>query len=147
MTFLRNLMLLASLLGTATIARAQEDDTEIHSLRYCNEMTFGVAVSAKLPGGWFGSDKWETSGFYDIKPGDCKTVYSHESFQGSRFNRVNPTLHVAFAFTDSTGVGVMPICSSRTYPATHGGNEFEAASGLGGEMREIKDAISRAMTT
>ena len=30
---------------------------------------------------------------------------------------------------------------------THGGNEFEAASGLAGEMREIKDAISRAMTT
>ena len=30
---------------------------------------------------------------------------------------------------------------------THGGNEFEAASALAGEMREIKDAISRAMTT
>ena len=30
---------------------------------------------------------------------------------------------------------------------THGGSEFEAASGLAGEMCEIKDAISRAMTT
>ena len=29
---------------------------------------------------------------------------------------------------------------------TSGGKDFEIASGLGGEMRSIKDAISRAMT-
>jgi hypothetical protein len=59
MTFLRNLLLLALLLGTATIARTQEEDRVIHNLRYCNvgETKFSVAITAKFPGGWFESDR------------------------------------------------------------------------------------------
>jgi uncharacterized membrane protein len=96
MTFLRNLLLLALLLGTAAGARAQR--IEVYTLKVCNkgDLKFHVAVAAKVPG-WI-SDDWEVDGWITIKPKDCAEVYHHElANEGKLF------AHVAFAFTDSTG--------------------------------------------
>jgi hypothetical protein len=100
MAFIRNCMLLVLMLGAAAITRA--NDYELYGLTLCNsgELKFDVAVAAKVPGGWFSSDKWSVYGWIPIEPKKCKQVYHDETWGLVR----DLAVHVAVVFTDSTGV-------------------------------------------
>lgn len=98
-TLLRTLLLLAFLLGTAA---AQAQDWEFYGLRVCNkgDLSFSVAIVSKLPGTL--SDDWSVYGWKPIKPNQCAQVYYQRAWE-SGFTIHHPAIHVAFAFTDSTG--------------------------------------------
>ena len=102
MTFLRNYLILALLLGAATIARA--DDWTFYSASVCNKgkLGFSVAVVTFAPG-TFGDD-WSVNGWTNIEPSECKNVYSYKAWaDAERWRWRRPVLHLAFAFRDSTG--------------------------------------------
>lgn len=99
MTFPRTLLFLALLLGTAA---AQAQDWESYGLKVCNkgDLRFSVAIVSKVPGTL--SDDWSVYGWIPIKPKQCEQVYHQRAWE-SGFTIHHPVIHVAFAFTDSTG--------------------------------------------
>jgi hypothetical protein len=98
-------LLLAFLLLSASHASAQ-DYSETYTARVCNEgqITVDVATASKdfypiLPGEYWVIERW-----FHVRPGECKQVFYHQyGSQGVLRTRSFP-LHLAFAFTDSTGV-------------------------------------------
>jgi len=83
-----------------------QPDLELYSAEVCNEgqITVDVAVAYKDFG--FSNEFWVIDGWYDVPKGKCKTVFAHSYVKQDRnwLGFRSFPVHLAFAFTDSTGV-------------------------------------------
>jgi hypothetical protein len=93
-----------ALLGAECIARAQ--DTEVHTTDVCNsgELTLQVAHAywEFKPLSFTNEHFWVVSRWVTVEPGDCERVFTH-TYAASPLGLQHFPVHLAFAFTDSTG--------------------------------------------
>lgn len=83
-----------------------QPELELYSAQVCNkgQITVDVAVAYKDFG--FSDEFWVIDGWYDVPKGTCKTVFAHSYVKQDRnwLGFRSFPVHLAFAFTDPTGV-------------------------------------------
>ena len=98
--------LLATLLQLPASHPWAQPDLELYSAEVCNrgQITVDVAVAYKDFG--FSDEFWVIDGWYEVPKGTCKTVFAHSYVKQDRnwLGFRSFPVHLAFAFTDSTGV-------------------------------------------
>jgi hypothetical protein len=76
---------------------------EVYSAEVCNKGQLGVDVAVAYRAFGFNDEFWVIDGWYGVPPGKCKAVFAHE-YADNRLEHRSFPVHLAFAFTDSTGV-------------------------------------------
>jgi len=103
MTFRRAAFLLV--LAVFPVTHAWADDRELYHAEVCNAGQRTVDVAVAYHDWGFGLDPyWIIDRWWVVKPGACKTVFSHFYAPNNLLSYQSFPLHLAFAFTDSTGV-------------------------------------------
>jgi hypothetical protein len=103
MNGIRRTFLTALLLSTASPVRA---DQEAYTAEVCNKGQLGVEVAVAYTAFGLIDEYWVVDGWHRVPLGQCKTVFAHlyeRQSNYAEFRRSFP-VHLAFAFTDSTGV-------------------------------------------
>jgi hypothetical protein len=102
MHHLKTVLLATALLLSASRVRA--DDRELYHAEVCNkgQLTVDVAIAYRDFG--FNDEFWVIDRWWHIRGGECKVVFSHTYAPNNVLNFRPFPLHLAFAFTDSTGV-------------------------------------------
>ena len=102
MKHLRTLLLSPVLLLASSHLRAYET----YSAQVCNKGQLSVDVAVAYRAFGFNDEFWVIDGWYEVPQGKCKTVLSHQYAEQSRnwLGFRSFPVHLAFAFTDSTGV-------------------------------------------
>ena len=77
---------------------------ELYHAEVCNEGRIAVDVAVAFKDFGFTDEFWIIDYWYRAEPGKCKLVYSHFYAPNNLFSFQSFPLHLAFAFTDSTGV-------------------------------------------
>jgi hypothetical protein len=98
-------LLTALLLLPASRCWAQPD-LELYSAEVCNKGQITVDVGVAYKDFGFSDEFWVIDGWYDVPRGTCKTVFAHSYAKQDRnwLGFRSFPVHLAFAFTDSTGV-------------------------------------------
>ncbi|MGH8322187.1 MAG: hypothetical protein ACRETD_00075, partial [Steroidobacteraceae bacterium] len=82
------------------------------------QITVDVATASKDFG--FASEYWVIDRWFEVLPRDCKVVFSHSYSKQSWLHFRSYPLHLAFAFTDSTGVwGAAKVAPPSGTAASH----------------------------
>ena len=83
-----------------------QPDLELYSAEVCNEGQITVDVAVAYKDFSFSNEFWVIDGWYDVPKGKCKTVFAHSYVKQDRnwLGFRSFPVHLAFAFTDSTGV-------------------------------------------
>src|SRR5262245_19051025 len=104
----------------ATHAWADDDDPLYHA-QVCNQGQRTVQVAIAYHEWGFSSDPyWMIEYWQTVKPGDCKEVFNHHYPANNILSYQSFPLHLAFAFTDSTGAwGAAKIAPPRGVAASH----------------------------
>ena len=76
---------------------------EWYSAEVCNQGQLSVDVAVAYTDFGLIDEYWVLDGWYVVLPGKCRTVFAHQYEDNRREYRSFP-VHLAFAFTDSTGV-------------------------------------------
>jgi hypothetical protein len=77
---------------------------ELYHAEVCNQGRITVDVAVAYRDFGFTDEFWMVDYWYRVAPGKCKLVFSHFYAPNNLFSFQSFPLHVAFAFTDSTGV-------------------------------------------
>jgi Protein of unknown function (DUF1036) len=77
---------------------------ELYHAEVCNQGRLAVDVAVAYRDFGFSDEFWMVDYWYRVEPGKCKLVFSHFYAPNNLFSFQSFPLHVAFAFTDSTGV-------------------------------------------
>jgi hypothetical protein len=83
-----------------------QPDLELYSAEVCNKGQITVDVGVAYKDFGFSDEFWVIDGWYDVPKGRCKTVFAHSYVKQDRnwLGFRSFPVHLAFAFTDSTGV-------------------------------------------
>ena len=98
--------LLATLLLLPASRPWAQPDLELYSAEVCNKGQITVDVGVAYKDFGFSEEFWVIDGWYDVPKGTCKTVFAHSYVKQDRnwLGFRSFPVHLAFAFTDSTGV-------------------------------------------
>ena len=77
---------------------------ELYHAEVCNTGRIAVDVAVAYRDFGFTDEFWMVDYWYRVAPGNCKLVFSHFYAPNNLFSFQSFPLHVAFAFTDSTGI-------------------------------------------
>lgn len=97
-----NALALALLGGTHL--GAVSDDRELYQAEVCNSGQLAVDVAIAYRDWGFNDPYWVIEYWWSVKPGRCETIFSHFYAPNNWLSYQSFPLHLAFAFTDSTGV-------------------------------------------
>jgi hypothetical protein len=86
------------------LASAQYFERELYHAEVCNEGQIGVDVAVAYTDFGFINEFFAVHGWQFVRPGECKTIFSHWYAPQNLFSFQSFPLHIAFGFTDSTGV-------------------------------------------
>ena len=101
---IRIALLTTLLLLPASQLWAQYDNRELYSAEVCNKGQIGLDVTVAYRDFGFNDEFWVIDGWYDVPKGQCKKVFAHMYAPQNWLNFRPFPVHLAFAFTDSTGV-------------------------------------------
>jgi hypothetical protein len=76
---------------------------EVYSAEVCNKGQLSVDVAVAYTDFGAIDEYWVLDGWYVVLPGKCRTVF-HHLYEDNRLEYRSFPVHLAFAFTDSTGV-------------------------------------------
>jgi hypothetical protein len=77
---------------------------ELYHAEVCNQGQIKVLVAVAYKHFGFTDEFWMIDYWYRVEPGTCKLVFSHFYAPNNLFSFQSFPLHLAFVFTDSTGV-------------------------------------------
>jgi Protein of unknown function (DUF1036) len=77
---------------------------ELYHAEVCNQGQIKVLVAVAYKDFGFTDEFWMIDYWYRVEPGRCKLVFSHFYAPNNLFSFQSFPLHLAFVFTDSTGV-------------------------------------------
>ena len=77
---------------------------ELYHAEVCNQGRIAVDVAVAYRDFGFNDEFWMVDYWKRVEPGKCKRVFSQFYVPNNLFRFVSNPLHLAFAFTDSTGV-------------------------------------------
>ena len=77
---------------------------ELYHAEVCNQGQIKVLVAVAYKDFGFTDEFWMIDYWYRVEPGKCKLVFSHFYAPNNLFSFQSFPLHLAFVFTDSTGV-------------------------------------------
>ena len=123
MDCLKLLLLTLLLLLPASRVRADED-YERYSAEVCNEGQITVDVATAYRDSGIFNEYWVIERWKHVLPGACETVFEHlyptQMLIQGMFGLTKHPLHLAFAFTDSTGVwGAARVAPPEDIAASH----------------------------
>jgi len=97
------------------------DDEDLYHAEVCNEGQRTVQVAMAYHDWGFSSEPfWMIEYWQTVKPGNCKEVFSHNYRANNILSYQSFPLHLAFAFTDSTGAwGAAKVAPPRGVAASH----------------------------
>jgi hypothetical protein len=98
---LKKVLLVTALLLPATRVRA--DDRELYHAEVCNQGRVIVDVAVAYRDFGLNDEFWVIERWWHVRPGECKLVFRHFYAPNNVLNFRPFPLHLAFAFTDSTG--------------------------------------------
>jgi hypothetical protein len=81
-----------------------QDDRERYEAEVCNEGRISVDVAVAYTDFGFVNEFFQVHGWQVVRPGECKTVFSHLYAPQNWLSFQSFPLHLAFGFEDSTGV-------------------------------------------
>ena len=103
MNFRQTALLIVLALLPAARASAQ-DDRELYHAEVCNDGRIAVDVAVAYKDFGFSIDGfWIVDYWWQVPAGECKVVFSHLYAPNNLLSFQSFPLHLAFAFTDSTG--------------------------------------------
>jgi Protein of unknown function (DUF1036) len=92
---------------------------ELYHAEVCNQGQIKVLVAVAYKDFGFTDEFWMVDYWYRVEPGKCKLVFSHFYAPNNAFKFQSFPLHLAFVFTDSTGVtGAAKIRPPRSVAAS-----------------------------
>jgi hypothetical protein len=86
------------------LASGQNFERELYHAEVCNEGQIGVDVAVAYTDFGFINEFFAVHGWQFVRSGECKTIFSHWYAPQNLFSFQSFPLHIAFGFTDSTGV-------------------------------------------
>jgi hypothetical protein len=107
------ILIITSLLVTLSANVRADDDFELYTTEVCNSgsLPVDVAVAYWEYNGFVSGHYWRVDYWYEVAAGKCERVFYHNYLPNDLETDKFP-LHIAFAFTDATGVwGAAPVRS------------------------------------